>query len=65
MKMEQTAENKISELVQQCMDAYGVKSVRALAEASGVPSSTLGKWAKDGVPAIGAILLNALIENTR
>lgn len=50
-------------LVQKCMDAYGVKTVSALAERTGIPYTTLNPWNIKGPSRIGTLLLTSLIEN--
>lgn len=57
--------NKNNHLIQECMDLYRVKTVKDLAEKSGIPYTTLNPWNNKGPSQIGELLLNALIDNAK
>lgn len=52
-------------LVQECIELYGLKTVKDLAEKTGIPYTTLNPWNNKGPSQIGELLLKSLIDNAR
>ena len=57
--------SKNHSLVQECIELYGLKTVKDLAEKTGIPYTTLNPWNNKGPSQIGELLLNALIDNAK